>query len=164
MVRRAAPWVALGVLCAGLDAATKALSFARVGLGGEVPVLPGFYSVACALNPGTLWSFGRGASLLWLVLSILAVPTLIGMLAAWKKPGWIPRTALAFVLGGALGNMVDRVREGAVRDFIKFYVVRADGSPAVWPIFNLADSFIFVGAFLLTVEAMFAPEETRPTA
>ena len=62
------------------------------------------------------------------------------------------------ILAGTLGNMYDRLSEGAVRDFIKFYVVTADGTQAVWPLFNLADSFICVGVFLMTVEMLFFDE------
>lgn len=144
----------LGLACAGLDWATKAICFSRLRFGEEVQVIPGFFSITPALNPGTLWSLGRGLGTLWLVISVLAVPALVCLIASVKRPGWVPRVSLGLILGGAIGNMIDRVREGAVRDFIKVYVERSDGPPWVWPIFNLADSFIVVGAFLLAAESL----------
>jgi signal peptidase II len=64
------------------------------------------------------------------------------------------------ILAGTIGNMVDRLRVGAVRDFLKFYVV-VDGRDRVWPLFNLADSFICVGVFLLTLEMLVADDRKK---
>ena len=67
------------------------------------------------------------------------------------------------ILAGTVGNMVDRIAYGAVRDFIKFYGRTSTGEK-VFPLFNLADSFICVGVFLLSVEMMFFEEKRRPAA
>ena len=70
---------------------------------------------------------------------------------------------LALILAGTLGNMYDRVFTDLhrVRDFIKFYYRPASGPDKVWPLFNLADAFICVGVFLLTIEMMFFDERNR---
>ena len=68
----------------------------------------------------------------------------------------IPRLALAFILGGAIGNLVDRVRFGYVVDFIHVY-----WRSYQWPDFNVADSAISVGVILLVLESLFAPREAK---
>ena len=66
---------------------------------------------------------------------------------------WLLTISLGMVLAGTLGNLFDRLVYGAVRDFIKFYVV-VDGQPKVWPLLNLADAYICVGVFLLVIETL----------
>ena len=81
---------------------------------------------------------------------------------AWRmlrEPGTPGRVALALglILGGALGNVLDRIRHGAVVDFLRFHWQHA----LAWPTFNLADSFIVVAAALLAVDALRAPHPPR---
>jgi signal peptidase II len=72
--------------------------------------------------------------------------------------------SLGMILAGTIGNMVDRVSFGAVRDFIKVYYRSSEGAEKVWPLFNLADSFICVGVFLLSIEMLFFEEKKTPSA
>lgn len=144
--------LALGLSLAALvliaDQATKLVVLAN--LDGPVEVTP-FFNLVRVWNPGV--SFGlfgtAGPSAAW-VLSGLALAVVVGLTV------WLSRTAekpvaigLGLVIGGALGNVVDRIRFGAVFDFLD---VHAFGFH--WPAFNLADAAIVVGAAVLLVDGL----------
>lgn len=163
MKAHAAVFSAVALAGAALDLLTKTWAFAAVPFHGERVIIPGWFSFGHALNEGIVWSFGPGAKTLWLVLSIVAVPAIVAFFAFRKSRTWIGTVTLGMVLAGAAGNAIDRVVYGAVRDFIMVYYTRSDGSRAIWPLFNLADSFIVVGAILLAL-APAPPAATRSSA
>jgi signal peptidase II len=148
--------VALGG--AALDLLTKTWVLAAIPFHGEHVIVRGWFSFGHALNEGIIWSFGPGAKILWLILSLVAVPAIVAFFVFRKTRTWIGTVSLAMVLAGAAGNGIDRAVYGAVRDFIMVYYTRADGTRSVWPLFNLADSFIVVGAILLAL----APSPPAP--
>lgn len=152
--------VAFGVVAlAGmaLDLWTKALVFRHIPPGGEVPVIDGFFSYGRTTNPGIVFGLFPGAKTLFLLISVLAVPAVVAIFWSLRKPRWILTASLALILGGTLGNMVDRiVPPHEVRDFIKF-----QWRGRVWPLFNLADSCICVGVALLSVEMLFFDEKKK---
>lgn len=158
-----AVFAALALVGAVLDLLTKHWAFQYIRpFDPEVPVIEGCFSFGRTLNEGVIFGKFQGARSLWLVVSIAAVPVLAAVfLTSLRKPRWILTITLGLILAGTIGNLYDRLVWGAVRDFIKFYYVRANGVPAVWPLFNLADSCICVGVFLLTVEMLFFEEKKR---
>jgi signal peptidase II len=118
-----------------------------------IPILPVF-SLVSAWNPGVSFSMFRDAGPL--ILSVGAIAVALGLIF------WLTRienllTALgvALVAGGALGNVIDRIRAGAVFDFLDFYIRTAGGREWHWPAFNLADSAITVGVILLLLDGLF---------
>ena len=121
-----------------LDQATKALVRANVAVGDSDGILPGVQLVH-ALNNGVAFNVLEGGSWLVVVVVAAAVVALLAYFATHlhKPLVWLPTGML---LGGALGNIVDRVRDGAVTDFIKL--------PA-WPAFNVADMSITFGVLTL---------------
>lgn len=95
---------------------------------------------------------------LWNVILLSGMSLLItGLLVIWmhRNPAPLVRLALGLIVGGALGNVVDRLRFGAVADFLYFHV----GSH-YWPAFNLADSAITVGACVLVLDSLFAGRQS----
>jgi len=161
-MRHAAVFCALAFLGAALDLLTKHLAFHHIGpYEPEVRVVEGYFSFGRTLNEGVVFGLGQKARTLWLVVSIAAVPAIVAIFFSVRKPRWILTICLGLILAGTIGNMYDRVALGAVRDFIKFYYVRSDHTQAVWPLFNLADSCICVGVFLLTVEMLFFDEKKK---
>jgi signal peptidase II len=160
-IRHWSLFLAVAAVAASLDLWTKHLAFANIRRWEEVPVVPGFLSYVRTTNPGIVWGMGQGAKWAWLAISVAAVPAIAALFWSVKKPRWILTASLGMILGGTLGNMVDRAftELHEVRDFIKFFYVGADGVQHYWPIFNLADSFICVGVFLLTFEMMFFDEK-----
>ncbi len=144
-------WLWLSALVAALDLATKAVASHYLVLYQPVPVFPGF-NWTLAHNSGAAFSFLASESgwQRWF-FSVIALVVSIGI-TIWMKR--LPSTqtwlavALALVLGGAIGNLWDRVTLGYVVDFIDVYYQQSH-----WPAFNIADSAISIGAVLLIVDS-----------
>jgi len=125
-----------------------------------ITVVPSVLALRLTLNTGAVFGLGKGKQWLFVLFSIAAT-ALIGR-AFWKTPRgwWLFRTALAMILAGALGNLYDRVRYGAVRDMfylfpevkLPFGLTWPGGAEHVYPwIFNLADAALVVGVIVLFV-------------
>lgn len=144
-------WWWLSLLVIGLDQGAKHLAVSRLEYAVPVPVLPGF-NFTLVHNTGAAFSLlhdaGGWQRLFFIVLAIVISVVLAGWLV--RLPGeqrWLS-VALALILGGALGNLWDRVTLGHVVDFIDVY-----WRTAHWPAFNIADSAIFAGAVMLALDA-----------
>lgn len=146
--RNALPWLYLSLVVVALDQLTKAIVVAL--LAPQVPqaVIPGLLNWALAYNTGAAFSFlaDREGWQRWLfsVLAVVVSAMLVRWLAQTPRRDWRTALPLALVVGGALGNLIDRLRIGHVTDFIQVY----HGDWA-FPSFNVADSAISVGAVLL---------------
>lgn len=126
---------------------TAELAAFRCG-GVAQPVVDGYWDWELAANPGAAFSSFVGRTGGRIALSLLAVGALvaIGLVVRRSAPAaWQKRAALALIAGGALGNLVDRVRDGAVTDFIRWRVHEHR-----WPIFNVADAALLLGVLWLT--------------
>lgn len=121
-----------------VDQASKQLVEARIERGGTVDVFPGLELIN-SRNTGVAFGALEGAGLLVAVLIGLSLTLLLGYFLLHRDMPWL-WLPVGLLLGGALGNLVDRAREGAVVDFI---------DPIAWPAFNLADACIVVGVFAL---------------
>ena len=134
----AAAAVATAGVVVALDQATKQLANSNVARGESVKVFPGL-QISNTRNTGVAFGVFEGGGLIVGVLIGVALVLLIGYFLRHSEVPllWLP---VGMLLGGALGNLADRARDGAVIDFI---------DPVAWPAFNLADSFIVVGVFLL---------------
>jgi signal peptidase II len=141
MAGTARAWARAGLVTAGvlaLDQATKALVRHDLALGDENPVLPAIKLVHTRNSGVAFGTFAGGGALVTALVGVALVALLAYFATHATKPlVWLPTGML---LGGALGNVIDRVRDGAVTDFVKL--------PA-WPAFNLADASITVGVLLL---------------
>ena len=118
----------------------------------RIEVLP-FFDLVMAWNRGVSFGiFNNGGQWNAIILSVLSVAIAIG-LVLWmrKSTSELVTLALGGIIGGALGNVIDRVRWGAVADFLDVHVMGYH-----WPAFNVADSAISVGAVLLVLDALFA--------
>lgn len=153
--------ITLAVLAA--DRVTKYLIETRVADWEIHPVIPGLFQIVHTRNTGIAFglfageSDGAGSKLL-LGATSLVMGFIAWMLWHATRPGskehWTLRGALALVLGGALGNLYDRVAFGSVTDFFDFF-----WGPHHFPVFNVADSAITVGAGLLLLNLWFARHE-----
>jgi signal peptidase II len=132
---------ACGVVVA-LDQGTKALATSLVDRGDRIEVLP-FLHIENVRNKGVAFGLGGDISAALIGVTILLLMGLLVFLAARGGSGWRVWLPAALLLGGALGNLADRVRDGAVTDFIDL---------PLWPTFNLADLAITVGVLLLLLD------------
>lgn len=155
VVTSALPWLWLSAFVIVLDQASKLYFLSILEYGGPaITVVDGFWEWLLAKNHGAAFSFLAGASgwQRWF-FSALAVG-ISGLLIHWlrKMPRshWVEALPFALIIGGALGNLIDRLRFGYVVDFVHWYW--RDFS---WPVFNVADSAIVAGAVLLVVASLF---------
>jgi len=143
-------WVALGVAIALADQATKRLISAWL-MPGEGRSVTGFFNIVLVFNRGAAFSVLAGASgwqrEFFAGIALAASAVIVMLLARNASDRWFC-TGLSFILGGALGNLWDRVVLGQVVDFLDFHAFGYH-----WPAFNLADSAITVGAALLILDA-----------
>jgi signal peptidase II len=129
----AAALVTTGVVVA-VDQVTKQLVDARIERGEQVAVFPGL-DLTNSRNTGVAFGALEGAGLVVAILIGLSLVLLVGYFVLHRNTPWL-WLPVGLLLGGALGNLVDRAREGAVTDFI---------DPVAWPAFNVADSCIVIG-------------------
>ncbi len=125
----------------GAKAAVRMLMYQ----GESIPVLPSVFHLTYIMNPGAAFGILPNQNVLFITTAVLLIT---GALVGYRKlpPGRnILRIGLALVLGGALGNLLDRLRFGKVVDFLDF---------RIWPVFNLADTAIFIGVCLLAWELL----------
>lgn len=112
-----------------------------------------FFNLVRAWNTGVSFSmFNNWGNLGIIVLSAVAL-TIVGFLLYWlySEKVKLIQVSLGFIIGGAIGNVIDRIRLGAVFDFLDFHIGEHH-----WPAFNIADSFICLGAALIVLHGIFA--------
>lgn len=117
-----------------------------------------FFNWVRAWNTGVSFSmFNDYGSMGTIILSAVAGAIVIALIV-WLKneKNRLAQAALGMIIGGAVGNVIDRVRLGAVFDFLDFHIAGTH-----WPAFNLADSFICVGAVILIVQSIFTKKEGK---
>ncbi len=139
------PFAMITGLVVLLDQATKLLVLAKMPLYHSIPVLEGFFNLTHIRNPGGAFGFMAAGSqgvrsLLFIGVSIVAMGLIVYFYRSTPKTYPYLASALAMIFGGAVGNLIDRLRFGEVVDFLDVYV-----GAYHWPAFNVADSAITVG-------------------
>ncbi|NMP27702.1 lipoprotein signal peptidase [Rahnella sp. SAP-1] len=150
-------WLWLAVIVLVLDLGSKIWVMGHFQLGESMPLIP-FFNLTYAHNPGAAFSFlaDKDGWQRWFFAGI-ALAIVIALLVLMYRSSAAQRLnniAFAMIIGGALGNLFDRMVHGFVIDFIDFYV-----NDWHYPIFNLADSFICVGAVLVILEGFIASKD-----
>ena len=146
----ALPWLTLSVAMIALDQISKWLATERLQFQQPVPFVPGFWNWTLTHNTGAAFSFLAGAGG-WqhYFFATLAVAISIGLaigLMRTARDEWRTAAPFALIIAGALGNVIDRLRFGYVVDFVQWY-----WKGFHWPVFNLADSCIVVGAVMMVI-------------
>jgi signal peptidase II len=153
---RRLPWLLLiAALAYAADQFSKWLVAARIPIAGAIPVIPGFLRITHWTNDGAAFSlFADSASpsvVRWSLVGFTVLAS-VGILIALIRLGsriTLTTVALALILGGALGNLHDRILTGLVTDFIEVHIVHYH-----WPDFNVADSAVVIGACLLLLDSL----------
>lgn len=135
----------IAVIIFTLDQVTK--QFALHFLAGKttVPVIFGIFHLTMVENQGIAFGIFQNYGALLLVAITICVAALVVYFARVPESRTFHRICYGFILGGALGNLTDRIRIGHVVDFLDF---------RIWPVFNIADSFITIGVCLLILETL----------
>jgi len=150
-------WLLLPVSALIADLGSKAWILRTIGEGESLPVIKGFFYLTLGFNRGAIfgsltWLPASARYLLFALAGLAALIYFGRLFLAKETPAW-ERLALGLILGGALGNGIDRLYRGAVVDFLDFVF----GTWHYWT-FNLADSFILVGAILYGLRMILAPK------
>ena len=153
--RRIGVFSVVGLLVLALDVVSKILVVANLSETEEVRTLGGAVWLDLARNSGAAFSLGTGFTVILSVVALAVVAVIVRTASRLRSTGWA--IALGLILGGALGNLADRVFRapgvfrGRVIDWISLFGPRGEH----WPIFNLADSAIVCGAILAAVLTLF---------
>src|SRR3984957_2861908 len=150
-----AVYLLIVVVVVVLDRWTKHLVELRIRLYATIQVIPGFFRLTHTENTGAAFSLFADSSAPWktgLLIAFSGIALVVVSVLLWKNERAHVATGvgLALIMGGALGNLWDRLVRGRVIDFLLFYFKRYQ-----WPVFNLADSAIVIGAGLLVLEVLF---------
>ncbi len=142
-----APWLLLATLVAIIDQLTKLLILRRFKFGERMPVIENFFDLTLLFNKGAAFSFlanaGGWQKWFFIAIAFIAIVVLLYLLAKHGNQKLFA-FGIAMILGGAVGNVIDRIAYGQVTDFLLFY-----WKTYFFPAFNVADSAITLGAICL---------------
>lgn len=131
--------IALSVL---LDQVSKYLVLKNIPMYENVPVLDGVFHFTYVENKGAAFGMLSDARWVFMVISVVAIAAFIIYLIKWKPENMLLKVSLSMIIGGGIGNMIDRVMRGSVVDFIEVEFMQ-------FAIFNVADIFVCVGCGLM---------------
>ena len=154
-------YLAVTVIVLVLDQITKYWVAAALQGDGEIVVVRGFMNFSYTENPGIAFGMLNNGNMKWLLIaiSVAAIAVVIFYLTRTSPANRILLIALGLLAGGISGNLIDRIRMGRVIDFIEVFYKTYH-----WPVFNVADAAISVGAALLAIDLFLAPAASRTTA
>jgi signal peptidase II len=142
-----------------LDRLTKGMIKTHIGVYDTITVIPGLFNIVHTENPGIAFGLLSNATGPWRNIlligfsAVVLVAIAVMLLRPSNRRDSVLRTALAFILGGAFGNLYDRIVNGTVTDFVEVHAAQH-----YFPAFNVADSAITVGACLLLLDMWWAKE------
>ena len=148
-------YAAIALLVFVGDQATKAIVESSIPERQIIPVIPGLFNITHVKNEGAAFGLFADSPAPWktallVVISAALLATVVGVVWKTRRLQWEAGVGLSLILGGALSNLVDRIRMGRVVDFLDFYIRSYH-----WYTFNLADSAIVVGAGFLILQVLF---------
>jgi len=123
-----------------LDIFTKFVIFKNLSPDQSIAVLPNIFHITLVLNKGAAFGIFNNQTVFFIALSAITILYIIFYIWRYSSYSYLITLPLGLIMGGAIGNLVDRVRFGYVIDFLDF---------RIWPVFNVADSAITVGAVIL---------------
>ncbi|MDH5510854.1 MAG: signal peptidase II [Nitrospinota bacterium] len=137
------------------DQYTKGLVEARLSLGESMNIIPGFFDIVYITNKGAAFGFLSGVDSVWVhrgftAFTLVAMVALVMMYRSFPPGVRLGRVAAVMIAAGAVGNLIDRIEQGYVTDFLLVYIGKYQ-----WPAFNLADSLISVGVVFMAYSLVF---------
>ena len=144
--------IILSILFIIIDQLSKIIVVNNLTNNKSIEVIKSFFYLTYTNNKGAAFSILTGRRILLILVALIVIGVLIYYVRKNKIEGKVNKIALSLVIGGSIGNLIDRILRGAVVDFIDVKIFGYN-----FPIFNLADTFIVIGVFLLIIE-MFRKE------
>lgn len=143
------------------DQFTKYWVAVKLSDGDEIDIIPGLFKFSYTENPGIAFGMLNNGNVKWLLvgISVAAIIVVIYYMRRTPSSNTLLLWSLSLLAAGICGNLIDRVRLGRVIDFILIYY-----KDYQWPVFNIADTAITIGAALMAIELFLAPQAERPTA
>ena len=129
-----------------IDIISKLVVSSLMNVYDSIVIIKNFFCITYVRNTGAAWSIFEGRVLGIIVVSLIKISFIVYYISKQKVKSKLEKIGYSLILGGALGNLLDRIIYGYVIDFLDFNIFGYD-----YPIFNLADSFIFVGVMLLII-------------
>ncbi len=145
-------WALLILLTVAADQISKLIVLDKMTLGQSITIIDKFFYFTYWENKGAAWGIFQNGRYFFIIFT--AIISLFMCYLLFKAKNRLYRLSLSLILGGAIGNLIDRVYKGSVTDFLDFYIFSYD-----FPIFNLADTFVVVGTMLLAYYIFFIYEE-----
>lgn len=141
----------IGILIAILafDQLTKFIVDAMMKIDQSIPIIKGFFYLTYTRNTGAAWSILEGKMIFFYIITIVAVAGLWYFYKNTQEDEKLTRLAITFMMAGAIGNFIDRIMFQYVRDFLDVLIFGYD-----FPIFNVADSFLCIGVFLIVIDVV----------
>lgn len=145
-------WALIVILIIIADQISKFIIVKNVEMGEMIEIIQNFFYITYIRNKGAAWSLFQNGRYFFIVMTIIVSIVLIYLLM--KSKNRIFCLALSFILGGAIGNLIDRIIVGSVVDFLEFHFWSYR-----FPVFNVADTFITIGTILLAYYLIFIYKE-----
>ncbi|HLR71137.1 MAG TPA: signal peptidase II [Pseudogracilibacillus sp.] len=129
-----------------LDQWTKWLVVTYMNVREQIPIIENFFSITSHRNQGAAWGILQGQMVFFYVVTVIVIIGIVYMMQKYALENKLLAISLSFILGGAIGNFIDRLFRKEVVDFLDFIIFTYD-----FPIFNIADSALTIGVFLFII-------------
>jgi signal peptidase II len=139
-----------------IDQVTKWLIVTKMHLGESIPVINDILYITSHRNRGAAWGILQGQMWLFYVITVIVIVAIVYYIQKEAKGKWLLGVSLAFMLGGAIGNFIDRLFRKEVVDFIHTYIFGYN-----FPVFNIADSALVIGVVLLMIQMLHDEKEAK---
>ena len=147
--------IILSIIFIIIDQVSKIIVVNNLTNNKSIEVIKSFFYLTYTNNTGAAFSILTGRRILLILVALIVIGVLIYYVRKNKIEGKVNKIALSLVIGGSIGNLIDRILRGAVVDFLDFKIFGYN-----YPIFNLADTFIVLGVFLLLI-SMFRKDKNN---
>lgn len=145
----------IAIIVIGIDQFTKWLIVKNMALYEQVPIIENFFYLTSHRNKGAAWGILEGQMIFFYIITVIVIIGVIFYLQKYGKESKLLAISLSFILGGAIGNFIDRIFREEVVDFLDFIIINYN-----YPIFNIADSSLVVGVILILI-ATFIDEKKK---
>jgi signal peptidase II len=147
-------WIILILSAVALDQATKYLITSNLRFEEQIPVIDKFFYITYWRNKGAAWGILQNQRFIFITLTVIMSVVFVFIL--FKTNNKMYRLSISLILSGALGNLIDRVFQGSVVDFLQFFI----GSYQ-YPVFNVADMCVVIGTVILAIYMLFFQKDTE---